>query len=44
MKKPEFGVRLPCAGVLSSPAAMARVAKEAESLGFDTVWVHDSII
>jgi probable F420-dependent oxidoreductase len=44
VKKPEFGVRLPCAGVLANPQAMARVAQEAESLGFDTVWVHDYII
>ena len=39
-----FGVRLPCAGVLASPAAMVRVAREAESLGYDSVWVHDYII
>src|SRR5690242_7102144 len=39
-----FGVRLPCAGVLASPEAMVRVAREAESLGYDSVWVHDYLI
>ena len=28
-----FGVRLPCAGVLASPAAMVRVAREADVAG-----------
>jgi probable F420-dependent oxidoreductase len=41
---PIFGVRLPCAGVLASPAAILRVAKEAEDLGYDSVWVHDYLI
>ncbi len=44
MGSPRFGVRLPCAGVLASPAAMLRVAKEAEGLGYDSLWVHDYII
>lgn len=44
MGTPVFGVRLPCAGVLASPAAMLRVAREAESLGYDSVWVHDYLI
>ncbi len=39
-----FGVRLPCAGVLASPQAMVRVAREAEALGYDSVWVHDYLI
>ena len=39
-----FGIRLPCAGVLASPAAMVRVAREAETLGYDSVWVHDYLI
>jgi len=39
-----FGVRLPCAGVLASPSAMLRVAREAEHLGYDSVWVHDYLI
>lgn len=44
MAGPLFGVRLPCAGVLASPQAMVRVAREAESLGYDSVWVHDYLI
>jgi alkanesulfonate monooxygenase SsuD/methylene tetrahydromethanopterin reductase-like flavin-dependent oxidoreductase (luciferase family) len=40
----EFGVRLPCAGVLASPSAMVSVAQAAERVGFDSVWVHDYII
>lgn len=39
-----FGVRLPCAGVLASPSAMLRAAREAEDLGYDSVWVHDYLI
>lgn len=41
---PVFGVRLPCAGVLASPDAMLLVAREAEALGYDSVWVHDYLI
>jgi probable F420-dependent oxidoreductase len=44
MGSPMFGVRLPCAGVLASPSAMIRVAKEAEDLGYDALWVHDYVI
>jgi probable F420-dependent oxidoreductase len=44
MSEPRFGVRLPVAGVLASPAAIRRVATTAEDLGFDTLWVHDYII
>ncbi len=44
MPAPAFGVRLPCAGVLASPAAMVRAAREAEDLGYDSVWVHDYLI
>jgi probable F420-dependent oxidoreductase len=42
--KPLFGVRLPVSGVLASPEAILRVAKEAEDLGYDSVWVHDYLI
>src|ERR1700719_2561972 len=41
---PLFGVRLPVAGVLASPEAILRVDKEAEVLGYDSVWVHDYLI
>jgi len=39
----EFGVRLPNSGPLASPEAIISSAVEAESLGFDSVWVHDHI-
>ncbi len=42
-KKVTFGNRLPNSGPLASPDAIARVAKESESLGFDSVWVHDHL-
>jgi probable F420-dependent oxidoreductase len=38
-----FGVRLPVAGPLSSPAAIVKAAQAAEGLGFDIVWVYDHI-
>ncbi len=44
MTPPRFGVRLPVAGVLASPAAIKRTALAAERLDFDTVWVHDYIV
>lgn len=39
----KFGIRLPVAGPLASPDAIRRTALRAESLGFDSVWVHDFI-
>jgi len=39
----EFGVRLPNSGPLASPEAILSSAEKAESLGFDSVWVHDHI-
>ncbi len=36
-----FGVRLPVSGPAASPEAITRVAREAEALGFDSVWAHD---
>ncbi len=38
-----FGVRVPNSGPLASITAMAGNAKEAESLGFDSIWVHDHL-
>jgi alkanesulfonate monooxygenase SsuD/methylene tetrahydromethanopterin reductase-like flavin-dependent oxidoreductase (luciferase family) len=40
----EYGIRLPVAGPLASPAGITRTAKRAEELGYDAVWVHDFII
>jgi probable F420-dependent oxidoreductase len=39
-----FGVRVPCAGALASPASMLRTARTAERLGYHSVWVHDYVI
>lgn len=39
----KFGVRLPVAGPLASPEAIASTARLAEGLGFDSLWVHDFI-
>lgn len=43
-KPPNFGVRIPVAGPLANPSAIARSAREAERLGFDTLWVHDYLV
>lgn len=42
-KKVTFGNRLPNSGPLASPEAIVRVAQESESMGFDSVWVHDHL-
>jgi probable F420-dependent oxidoreductase len=44
MSRIEFGIRVPNSGPLSSVQNLVRTAKSAESLGFDTVWVHDHVI
>ena len=46
MSKPHevnFGIRIPNSGPLASPQSMLQVAHEVESLGFDSVWVHDHL-
>jgi probable F420-dependent oxidoreductase len=40
----KFGVRLPVAGPLATPAGIKRSVREAEAMGFDTAWVHDYLI
>jgi probable F420-dependent oxidoreductase len=40
---PAIGIRLPNSGPLASPAAILEVALLSESLGFDSVWVHDHL-
>src|SRR3972149_5526679 len=40
----KFGVRLPQDGPFSSTRAILKVAKEAEGLGFEHVWVNDHVI
>jgi probable F420-dependent oxidoreductase len=41
--KVTFGVRVPNSGPLASPESIVQVAREAEALGFDSVWVHDHL-
>jgi alkanesulfonate monooxygenase SsuD/methylene tetrahydromethanopterin reductase-like flavin-dependent oxidoreductase (luciferase family) len=38
-----FGLRLPNSGPLATAEAVLEAAREAERLGYDTVWVHDHI-
>lgn len=42
--KVNFGVRIPVSGPFASVENIKRAAREAESLGFDTLWVHDLLI
>ncbi|HEX3336524.1 MAG TPA: TIGR03619 family F420-dependent LLM class oxidoreductase [Jatrophihabitans sp.] len=44
MSRIEFGVRVPNSGPLSSVANVVQVAKAAEQMGFDSVWVHDHVV
>ena len=41
---PEFGVRLPVGGPLSSAEAIRSAALLAERLGYHAVWVHDFLV
>jgi len=38
-----FGVRVPNSGPLASPDSIVQVGREAESLGYDSIWVHDHL-
>lgn len=38
-----FGVRVPNSGPLASRSSMVEAAKAAQSLGYDSVWVHDHL-
>ena len=44
MRDIRYGVRLPNSGPLSSPENIVRAARSAESMGFDSVWVHDHVL
>ncbi|OGQ81323.1 MAG: hypothetical protein A3F90_03405 [Deltaproteobacteria bacterium RIFCSPLOWO2_12_FULL_60_19] len=44
MHKIQFGVRVPNSGPLSSIENIVKATKEAEELGFDSVWVHDHVV
>ena len=40
----KFGVHLPNSGPLASPAAILRMATEAERLGYDAIIAHDHVV
>jgi probable F420-dependent oxidoreductase len=42
-QKKTFGIRVPNSGPLASPASIVKVAREAESQGYHSVWVHDHL-
>ena len=44
MSKIQFGVRVPNSGPLCAKENIVKAAKEAENLGFDSVWVHDHVV
>src|ERR1051325_9371853 len=44
MNKIQFGVRVPNSGPLSSVENIVKAAKQAEELGFDSIWVHDHVV
>ncbi len=44
MKKIQFGVRVPNSGPLAGKENIVRAAKQAEELGFNSVWVHDHVV
>jgi len=41
--KVTFGIRVPNSGPLASPESIVQIAREAESLGYDSIWVHDHL-
>ena len=41
--KVTFGIRVPNSGPLASPESIVQVARETESLGYDSIWVHDQL-
>jgi len=40
----ELGVALPTSGTLASPVNIARVAQEAERLGYDALWTYERLL
>lgn len=44
MTRIDFGIRVPVSGPLATPENILLASKEAEDLGFSTIWVHDQLI
>lgn len=44
MKKIQFGVRVPNSGPLAEIKNIVKAAREAERMGFDSIWVHDHVV
>jgi alkanesulfonate monooxygenase SsuD/methylene tetrahydromethanopterin reductase-like flavin-dependent oxidoreductase (luciferase family) len=42
-RKVTFGIRVPNSGPLASPESILAVAREAEALCYDSIWVHDHL-
>jgi probable F420-dependent oxidoreductase len=40
----ELGIALPTSGPLAGPANIARVAREVEQLGYDSVWTYERLL
>ena len=44
MNEIQFGVRVPNSGPLATIDNILKTAKEAERMGFDSIWVHDHVV
>jgi probable F420-dependent oxidoreductase len=40
----ELGIALPTSGAIASPANIARIAQEAERLGYDALWTYERLL
>lgn len=44
MRQIQFGVRVPNSGPLAAKENIVKATKQAEEMGFDSVWVHDHVV